>query len=370
MQVRLSKPHIDQKDIDAVVEVMKSGTLSLGPKLQEFKAAFAKYIGTKHAIAVNSGTSGLHLIVKSLGIKKGDEVITTPFSFVASANCILFEGATVVFADIDKKTYNIDPKSIEKKITKKTKAILVVHVFGQTADMTAIMKIAKKYNLKVIEDACEAIGATHKGKKAGTFGDAAVFAFYPNKQMTTGEGGIIVTNDDTIASLCKSYKNQGRDSMAWLGHSRIGYNYRLDEMSCALGIQQLKKINKLLAMREKVANYYYKKLGNNKNITLPFVEKNNKESWFVFVIQLAKNINRAKVIEFLKEKGVASNIYFPAIHLQDFYKKEFKYKEGDFPITEEIAKRTLALPFFSELTRKEIDYVCKNLEKAIESSKE
>lgn len=369
MKVRLSKPHIDQKDINAVVEVLKSGTLSLGPKLQEFKTAFANYIGTKHAVAVNSGTSGLHLIVKSLGIKKGDEVITTPFSFVASANCILFEGATIVFADIDKKTYNIDPKSIEKKITKKTKAILVVHVFGQTADMTAIMKIAKKHNLKVIEDACEAIGATHKGRKAGTFGDAAVFAFYPNKQITTGEGGMIVTNNDDIATLCKSYKNQGRDSMAWLGHSRIGYNYRLDEMSCALGVEQLKKINKILKMRENVAKHYYKKLSGNKDIVLPFVHKDNGESWFVFVVQLGKKVDRAKVIDILKERGVATNTYFPAIHLQDFYRKEHGYKEGDFPVTEEVAKHTLALPFFSELTKKEIDYVCKNLQRAIELSK-
>ncbi len=369
MKVRLSKPHIDKKDIDAVVEVLKSGTLSLGPKLQEFKTAFAKYIGTKHAVAVNSGTSGLHLIVKSMGIKKGDEVITTPFSFVASSNAILFEGAKVVFVDIEKTTYNIDPKEIEKAITPKTKAILVVHVFGQTADMTAIMKIAKKHNLKVIEDACEAIGALHKGKKAGTFGDAAVFAFYPNKQMTTGEGGMIVTNDENIATLSKSYKNQGRDTMAWLGHSRIGYNYRLDEMSCALGIQQLKKINKILKMREAVAKKYIKILGKNKDVILPTVLKTNKESWFVFVIQLKDGINRQGVIEYMKEKGIATNIYFPAIHLQEFYKRDHGFKEGHFPITEAISKRTLALPFFSELTQKEINYVCKTLTEAIKLNK-
>lgn len=369
MKVRLSKPHIDKKDIAAVVEVLESGTLSLGPKLQEFKESFAKYIGTKHAIAVNSGTSGLHLIVKSLGLKKGDEVITTPFSFVASSNSILFEGAKIVFVDIEKTTYSIDPKKIEAAITPKTKALLVVHVFGQTCDMTAIMKIAKKHNLKVIEDACEAIGATHKGKMAGTFGDAAIFAFYPNKQMTTGEGGMIVTNDDTIAALCKSYKNQGRDSMAWLGHSRIGYNYRLDEMSCALGITQLKKINKLLTMREKVAQRYYKKLTGNKDIILPQVAKSNKESWFVFVIRLHEKIDRESVINILKERGVATNIYFPAIHLQEFYRKDFGYKEGDFPITEAISKQTLALPFFSELTQAEVNYVCKNLVEAISLSR-
>jgi perosamine synthetase len=365
MHIRLSKPHIDEKDINAVVEVLKSGTLSLGPKLEEFKERFANYIGTKHAVAVNSGTSGLHLIIKSLGIRPGDEVITTPFSFVASANCILFEGGRIVFADIDKRTYNIDPKAIEKAITKRTKAILVVHVFGQTANMTAIMKIAKKYNLKVIEDACEAIGAMHKGKKAGTFGDAAVFAFYPNKQMTTGEGGIVVTHHEERAALMKSYKNQGRDTMAWLGHSRIGYNYRLDEMSCALGITQLKKIGKLLAMRAKVAGYYQKKLTNNPDIILPFVEKGNEASWFVFVIRLRNGINRDGVIAYLKDKGVMSNIYFPAIHLQPFYKKELGFKEGDFPITEAISKQTIALPFFSELTKKEVDYVCKMLTEAI-----
>lgn len=369
MKVRLSKPYIDKKDIEAVVKVLESGTLSLGPKLQEFKTAFAKYIGVKHAIAVNSGTSGLHLIVKSLGIGPGDEVITTPFSFVASANCILFEGGKVVFVDIDKKTYNIDPKKIEAAITRKTKAILVVHVFGQMADMTAIMKIAKKHNLKVIEDACEAIGATHRGKMAGTFGDAAVFAFYPNKQLTTGEGGMVVTNNDEIASLCKSYKNQGRDSMAWLGHSRIGYNYRLDEMSCALGVEQLKKVNKILKMREAVAHTYIEKLKDCKDIILPTVLPVNKESWFVFVIQLRDTVDRANVIKLLSEKEIATNIYFPSLHLQPFYMKDYGFKEGDFPICEEISKRTLALPFFSELSKKEIKYVCDNLIKAIEVSK-
>lgn len=369
MKVRLSKPHIDKKDIAGVIEVLESGTLSLGPKLAEFKENFAKYIGVKHAIAVNSGTSGLHLIIKSLGIKPGDEVITTPFSFVASSNSILFERGKIVFVDIEKTTYNIDPKKIEAAITSKTKAILVVHVFGQTCNMTAIMKIAKKHNLKVIEDACEAIGATHKGQMAGTFGDAGIFAFYPNKQMTTGEGGMIVTNSDEIAALSKSYKNQGRDSMAWLGHSRIGYNYRLDEMSCSLGITQLKKINKLLAMRESVAQKYIKKLSGNKDIILPNVAKYNKESWFVFVIRLHDKIDRDKVISILKERGVATNIYFPSIHLQPFYKTDYGFKEGDFPVTEAVSRQTIALPFFAELTQTEVNCVCKNLLEAIELSR-
>lgn len=366
MKVPLSRPYIKKEEITAVLKVLKSGYLSLGPKLLSFEENFAKYIGTKHAVAVNSGTSGLHLIIKSLGIKKGDEVITTPFSFIASANCILFENAKVVFADIDQKTYNMDATKIEKLITPRTKAILAVHIFGQCCDMTTIMKIAKKHNLLVIEDACEAIGATHKGKKAGTFGHAACFAFYPNKQITTGEGGIIVTNDDKVASLCKSYRNQGRDTMLWLDHSRIGYNYRINEISCVMGIEQLKKIGKILKLRENVAKKYIKKLKGNKNIILPTILKGNEESWFVFVIQVKDHISRDKVMEILKQKGIGTNTYFPSIHLSTFYRNKFHFKEGAFPVSESTSKRTIALPFFSELSDREINYVCKTLCEAIE----
>lgn len=369
MKVRLSKPYIQEDDIAAVIEVLKSGTLSLGPRLQEFEEVVARYAGVKHAVAVNSGTSGLHLIVKSLGIKEGDEVITTPFSFIASANCILFEGATVVFADIDPVTYNIDPVKIEAAITPRTKAILPVHVFGQTCDMDAINAIAKKHNLKVIEDSCEAIGAKYKERSAGSLGDAGVFAFYPNKQITTGEGGIIVTNNDTIASLARSYRNQGRDTMAWLGHARIGYNYRISDISCALGISQMKKIDLILDMRRKVANMYLSRLSKNSDIVVPTTIPENEESWFVFVIQVKDGINRDKVIEHLKSKEVASNTYFPSIHLQDFYKSTFGFKEGDFPVCEAISKRTIALPFYSELSESEIDYVCASLEEAIRASR-
>lgn len=370
MKIPLSKPYIKEEDINAVIEVLRSGHLSLGPKLVEFEENFAKYLGVKHAIAVNSGTSGLHLIVKSLGLKEGDEVITTPFSFIASSNCILFEGAKVVFVDIDKETYNMDPKKIEAAITPRTKAIIPVHVFGEMCDMEPIMEIAKKYNLKVIEDSCEAIGAKYKNKFAGTFGEASVFAFYPNKQMTTGEGGMIVTNDDTVASLCKSYRNQGRDTMAWLGHSRIGYNYRLDEMSCALGVEQLKKIDTILALRKKVAEKYTKKLlEESTDLTFSNTPAGNEKSWFVFIIQLKDHVDRNKVIEYLKEKEIASNVYFPSIHLQDFYTKEFGFKVGDFPVSEEISKRTLALPFYSEMIDEEINYVCGNVLEAINESK-
>lgn len=369
MNIPLSKPYITEKDIEAVVEVLKSGHLSLGPKLKEFEEQFAKYIGVKHAIAVNSGTSGLHLAIKALDIKDGDEVITTPFSFIASANCILFERAKPVFVDINENDFNIDVTKIEAAITKKTKAILPVHVFGQTCDMDAITKIAKKHNLKIIEDSCEAIGAKYKEKMAGSFGDVSVFAFYPNKQMTTGEGGMVLTNDDDVAALCKSYRNQGRDTMAWLDHSRIGYNYRLSDINCTLGIEQIKKIDKILSMRKNVASMYEKKLKNVKEVILPKISKFNEESWFVYVIRVQEGIDRNKVMDMLKQRGIACNSYFPPIHLQSFYVNEFGYKKGMFPITEKVGSSTIALPFFSELSENQIDYVCDNLKEILKELK-
>lgn len=365
--ISLSKALIEQDDIDAVIAVLKSGTLSLGPKLAEFEKDFATYTGRKHAIAVNSGTSGLHLVMKALGIGEGDEVITSPFSFIASSNSIMFEGAKPVFVDINKDSYNIDPTLIEAAITPRTKAILPVHVFGLPCEMDQIENIAKKHNLLIIEDSCEAIGTTYNERKVGTFGEASVFAFYPNKQMTTGEGGMIVTDNDDVARLCRSYRNQGRDSMAWLGHSRIGYNYRLDEMSCALGVSQLAKIERILAMREHAATQYRINLENIPDILLPITMTGAKQSWFVFVIQVLSDIDRDDVISRLKERGIATNIYFPSIHLQEFYKNEFGFKEGDFPICEKISKRTIALPFYSEITDAEIKYICENLVDVINS---
>ena len=260
-KIPLSSPFIEKDDIKAVTSVLKTRWLSLGPKLREFEELFAKFIGTRYAVAVNSGTSALHLCVKALGIGKGDEVIVAPFSFVASANCALFEGAKPVFVDIESKTFNIDPEKIEEKITKKTKAIVVVDVFGRPAHKEAIKKIAKKHKLKIIEDSAEALGAEYKGRKVGTFGDCGIFAFYPNKQMTTGEGGIIVTNDKKIYELCLSYRNQGRNIKSrWLDHERVGYNYRISDIQCALGVSQLKKIKRILKKRENVAKEYTKRL--------------------------------------------------------------------------------------------------------------
>ena len=369
--IPLSSPDITHKEVEVINKVLSTPFLSIGPRVKEFENKIASYVGTKYAIAVNSGTSGLHLCVRSLGIKDGDEVITTPFSFIASANCLLFERAKPVFADIKEDTRCIAPERIEEKITKKTKAILPVHIFGQPCQMDKIMKIAKHRNLYVIEDACEAIGAKYKNKKVGTFGDAAVFSFYPNKQMTTAEGGVVVTNNEKIAKLCQSMRNQGRDEDGtWLSHKRLGYNYRMSELSAALGETQIGRIDEFLKKRQRVAGLYNKILSKVKGIKIPYVAPNAKMSWFVYVINLDDKIfsreDRDAIIQKLNERGIAARDYFPPIHLEPFYVDMFNYKKGDFPITERVSSSTIALPFYNNLREEEIDYICENLKSVID----
>jgi len=368
--IPLSKPHITNEEIVEITSVLKSSTLSLGPKLREFEQKFAQLIGTKYAIGVNSGTSGLHLCIRALGIKEDDEVITTPFSFIASANCILYEKATPIFVDVEEDTFNIDPDKIEAAITSKTKAILIVHIFGQSCNMTKITEIAKKHNLKIIEDACESINSTHHEQKVGTFGSVAVFAFYPNKQITTGEGGMIATNNKEIYEYCKSASNQGRsDDLQWLTHDKLGYNYRLDEMSAALGVVQLNKIDFLIKKRQELSVKYMEKLSEINEIILPKIKFGNVSSWFVFPIRVNKDI-RDQLIHKLDEKGIQSKAYFfPCIHLQPLYKKLFGYQEGTFPLAEKLSAETLVLPFYSNMESEEIDEVCKKLRSSIEELK-
>lgn len=368
--IPLSSPDITHKEVEVINKVLATSFLSIGPEIKKFEKMFAEYIGTKYAIAVNSGTSGLHLCMRSLDIKDGDEVITTPFSFIASSNCILFERAKPVFVDIDEKTLNIDVFKIEEKITPKTKAILPVHVFGQPCNMDKIMEIAKKYNLAVIEDACEAIGAEYKEKKVGGFGLAGVFAFYPNKQITTAEGGMVVTNDEKIAKLCRSMRNQGRDEDSnSLHHEMLGYNYRMIEMSAALGTVQLERINEILEKRQKVADIYNKKLSQIKGVKIPYISPDVKISWFVYVIRLDENLfskeNRDMVMKKLREKGINCRSYFPPIHLESFYVDLFGFKKGDFPFTEKVADLTIALPFYNNITEKQVEYTCETLEAII-----
>lgn len=360
----IAKPNITSKEIRLVTAVLKSGYLSLGPKYIEFEKEFAKKIGTKYACSVSSGTAGLHLSIIAADIKRSDEVITSPFSFIASSNSIIYVGAKPVFVDIDPVTYNIDPNKIEKRITKKTKAILVVHIFGQSANMSSITKIAKKHKLKIIEDACESICATHKKKKVGSFGESAVFAFYPNKQMTTGEGGMLVTNNKKIYKLCSSLRNQGRaENMQWLDHKYLGYNYRLDEMSAAVGIAQLEKLDYMISERKKIAGWYNIYLNKEKALfQLPETGKFNNHTWFVYVVQIKnKKINRNKIIEIMNKQGIGTKPYLPSIHLFDFYKKQFNYKKGDFPISESVSDRSLALPFYIGLKDTDIKYISNKL---------
>ena len=372
MRIPLSAPDISESEINAVVEVLRSPRLSLGPKLKEFEKNIAEYAGAKHAVAVNSGTSGLHLCVRCLGLKAGDEVITTPFSFVASANVLLYEKAMPVFVDIDPRTLNIDAGKIEAAITSKTKAIMVVHVFGRPSPMPAIVEIAGRYNLKIIEDACEAIGAESDNRRVGNLGDAGVFAFYPNKQITTGEGGIIVTDDDLIAEQAAMLRNQGRDANSeWFEHVALGYNYRLSDINCALGIEQLKRLEIILPQRAAAARKYNERLAKNRHLITPEIDlPDGKISWFVYVVRLNENFTRTQrdsVVRAMNQAGIGCGRYFAPIHLQPFYVENFGYKIGDYPLAERAAERVIALPFFNRLTDAQIDEVGETLDKAIDT---
>jgi dTDP-4-amino-4,6-dideoxygalactose transaminase len=361
MKIPLSRPDITAVERRAVLDVLESSNLSLGPKLSEFEQAMAKYVGVRHAVAVNSGTSGLHLIVRALGIGPGNEVITTPFSFIASANCVVVEGARPVFVDIDPETYNIDVAKIEHVITPKTKAILGVDVFGRCADWERIEAIAQLRRLAVIEDSCEALGAESHGRKAGSFGDAGCFGFYPNKQMTTGEGGMILTDRDDLVVACRSMRNQGReDGEVWLQHSRLGFNYRISDLNCALGLAQLSRLEDMLARRAALAALYLERLRAIEDVVLPPPVKEGRLSWFVFVVRLADRYSRAdrdRVLQGLREAGIGCSNYFPPIHLQTYYVERFGHRPGDFPVTERVAERTIALPFFNALTAARVDEV-------------
>jgi perosamine synthetase len=365
-KIPLSSPDINDEDIDAVVNVLRSGRLALGPMAEEFERLMCEYIGVKHAIAVSSGTAALHLIVRALGIGPGDEVLVPSFTFIASVNAILYEGAIPVFVDIEPETYNLDPLDLERKITPQTKAIMVVDVFGHPAEWDEINRIAEKYGLIVIDDSCEALGAEYKGRKIGQFGNAAAFAFYPNKQITTGEGGIVVTNDGELASVIKCLRNQGRREMgAWLEHEMMGYNYRMDEMSAALGVSQLRRIEELLAKRERVAKMYLERLANVDYVRPPTVKPYVRMSWFVFVITLAEGLNRDEVMRKMHEMGVPTRGYFSPVHLQPYIRERFGTHEGMLPVTESIAKRTIALPFHGNMTEAEVEYVIEALKRSV-----
>jgi perosamine synthetase len=367
--IPLAKPVLGQAEERAVIDVLRSGQLSLGPKLAEFEALFAERIGAPYASAVSSGTAGLHLALRAAGVQAGDEVITSPFSFVASANAVLYCDATPVFAEIDPVTLNLDPVAAEAAITPRTKAILPVHIFGYPADMPAFERIARERGLALVEDACEALGARHAdGASVGARGNPAVFGFYANKQLTTGEGGMVTLADATLKRRLDSERNQGRaPNMDWLDHDRLGFNYRLSELACALGIAQLDRLDEMLAQRARVAERYRDALAAIDGLQLPCPDVGGDErGWFVFVVQLPAGADRGEVIGALAADGIQSKPYLPAIHLMSFYRERTSRGEGQFPVCERVAERSLALPFFPEMSEQQVERVAARLGDAVE----
>jgi perosamine synthetase len=360
--VPLAQPFLNGREIELVTEVLQSGRLSLGPMLTRFEQMFAEFVGTKHAVAVSSGTAGLHIASITAGWGPGDEVITSPFSFIASANVARYTGATIQFADIDPLTLNMDPAAVEAAVTDKSAGIIPVDIFGWPADMDAIGDVAKRHGLNMVEDSCEALGATYKGRNVGAAGCPSVFAFYANKQMTTGEGGMLCTDDDGLAEQWRSLINQGRaDSGQWLAHDRLGYNFRLSDVASAIGVAQLEKLPRILAMRREVAAEYNRLLAGVPGVTTPLADSNgNVRSWFVYWVVLDEGIDRNDVMAQLTERGIQCKPYLPSIHLQPMY-RELGFREGMFPVSESISARSLALPFFPQMSPQQQQRVVESL---------
>jgi perosamine synthetase len=365
--VPLARPDIGPRERELVNEVLAGDVLAMGPFGQRFEAGIAAVVGRKEGVACSSGTAGLHLAVRAMEIGEGAEVITTPFSFVASANCLLYERAVPRFVDIEEESLGLDPYQVEGAATGRTRAVLPVHVFGRPCRIDPIMSIARRRGWSVIEDACEAFGSSIGDRPAGSFGDIGVFAFYPNKQITTGEGGVVVTDDSSLAETMRSLRNQGRDADGtWFRHVRLGYNYRLDEMSAAIGVAQLERLEELRAGRARVAAAYERELGGHDWVKLPQAGSDESVDWFVYVIRLNPEIDRDRLIGRLAERGVPSRPYFAPLHLQPFYRATFGFKPGDFPITERVAASTLALPFSNRLADDDVRYVAAALRESVE----
>jgi len=355
--IPLSQPLIGEREEQLVLETLRSGRLSLGPMLTGFEERFAARLGIEHASAVSSGTAGLHLALRAAGVREGDEVITTPFSFVASANSILYERAKPVFVDIDENTLNIDPEAAGAVVNERTAGLMPVHIFGYPADLPAFEQLASRYGLFIVEDACEALGAVHAdGTLVGARGHLAVFAFYPNKQMTTGEGGMVACPTSDLKERIDSERNQGRaPDMSWLDHDRLGFNYRLSDLACALGTAQLERLDELLGGRERAAALYGQALADIEDVELPYPDTDgNRRSWFVYVVKLPREVDRDATIESLRARGIDSKPYLPAIHLMSFYRERFGHREGEFPVCEDVSRRSLALPFFPQITEGQV----------------
>ena len=367
MNVQLARADISQEDIAGVVDVLRSGRLAMGARAERFERGVAEYVGVTHGIAVSSGTAGLHVILAALGVGPGDEVIVPSFTFAASVNAILLVGATPVFADIDESTFNLDPRDVERRITPRTRALMVVDVFGRPADWAALQALAERHGLLLVDDSCEALGSAVGHQRVGSFGNAACFAFYPNKQITTGEGGMIVTDDDAVAAAARSIRNQGSGAMgAWLEHERLGFNYRMDEMSASLGVTQLARLDAFVERRREVAADYERLFAGVPGVRTPVAVPGTRVSWFVYVLTLDRGIDRDRLMTRLAERGVPTRAYFSALHEQAYlHAHRDERPEMRLVVTEDVARRTLAIPFHTQLTAEETRWVVDCIAKGV-----
>jgi perosamine synthetase len=365
--VPLSSPFLDERDEELVLEVLRSGRLSLGPAIDRFEELFAAVVGAPYAAAVSSGTAGLHLLCRIAGVGEGDEVITSPYSFVASANCFIYEGATPVFVDVDERTMNIDPAAVEAAITERTRAIVAVDIYGYPCELDALRDLCDRHGLVLVQDACEALGAEYKGAPVGSQGVDAVFAFYPNKQMTTGEGGMVTTHSEEVRRELVSLRNHGRaDGGGWFDHARLGFNYRIDDIRAALGIGQLEKLERILELRGAAAARYGELLADIDRLTVPLPDNaDHVRSWFVYVVTLDRSVDREAVIAELAEQGIATSRYLPSIHLQAYMRERYGFRDGLCPVSEDLSRRTLALPFFTAIEPRDQERIAAALRAAL-----
>ena len=366
-RVPLSRPYLDEREEELVLDVLRSGRLSLGPAIERFEQLIAERVGAPYAAAVSSGTAGLHMLCHIAGVGEGDEVITSPVSFVATANCFIFEGGRPVFADVDQQTLNLDPEAVEAAITDRTKGIVTVDMFGYPCELDELRAIAARHGLWLIDDSCEALGAEYKGSPIGSHGVSGAFGFYPNKQITTGEGGIVTTHSEDEWELLKSLRNQGRSyDSRWFHHVRLGFNYRITDVQAAMGIAQLEKLDRLLAMRADVARRYGELLGSIDGVELPCADDaDHRRSWFVYVVKVAEGIDRDAVLERLASQGIEAGHYVPAVHLQPYLRDAYGFSEGMCPVAEDACSRTLALPFFPQLEAEDQKLVVDALQDAL-----
>jgi perosamine synthetase len=368
--IPLSRPFIDEREEELVLEVLRSGRLSLGPAIERFEGLFADRVGAPYATAVSSGTAGLHLLAHIAGVGPGDEVITSPISFVATANCFIFEGAAPVFADVEARTLNLDPAAVEATVTERTKAIVAVDMFGYPCELDELRGVAERHGLALIADSCEALGARYRGRPVGSHGISAVFGFYPNKQITTGEGGVVTTHSDEELQLLRSLRNQGRSyESRWFHHVRLGFNYRFTDLQAAVGIAQLEKLDRILALRSAAAARYGALLEGVDGVEPPLADdEDHVRSWFVYVVKLAPGVDRDAVTERLAADGIEAGHYVPCVHLQPYMRERYGFSEGLCPVAEDAATRTLALPFFAQLGRDDQERVVEALSDAVQRS--